>query len=67
MDISAAIHPKILNLVPNYFLVIYHVPDCSICKLSNLFLDDYLRKYEKLEEIAEIKGLYLQNILYLNC
>ena len=52
MDISAAIHPKVLNLVPKYFLVIQHVPDCLICKLSNLYIHDYLWEYEKLEKIA---------------
>ena len=52
MHTSASIHPKILNLVPNYFLVILRYPECSICKLSNMYKHDYLREHEKLEKIA---------------
>ena len=50
MHISAAIHPTILNLVPNYFLVIQHFIDSSICKLSNLY--KYMIFYENLQKIA---------------
>ena len=40
--ISATTRPRILNWVPNYFLVVEIFPDCPICKLSNLYIHEYL-------------------------
>ena len=40
--ISTANHPRILNLVPTESLEIALLPDCQICKLSNINIYEYI-------------------------
>ena len=56
--ISTANHPRILNVVPTESLEIALLPDCQICKLSNINIYEYIL----IKTSKEIKTYKITNI-----